>query len=158
MDVFGQSSGLVQYFLPRLDTAMLQKVKSLLTSAHCEEWDNEMQNQSRTHALSACLSQALAEEKAPSLRKSLSPFWVLFVERTRSWACEEGAALSHCGSRAKPGTFLPPSLGVSVVCYVFRSRIRSVKRAMGSKACCAFPGAEYSIFLALQGAREVQDL
>ena len=133
---------------------MLQKVKSLLTSAHCEEWDNEMQNQSRTQALFACLSQALSEEKVPSLRKLLSHFWVLFMQRTWSWAWEGDAALIHCGSRAKPGTFLPHSLCISVVHYVFCSRICSVKCTMGWKAWCAFPCAEYGIFLALQRTRE----
>ena len=86
---------------------MLPKVKSLLTSAHCEEWDNKTQNESRAQALFPCLSQALSKEKIPSLRKLLIRFWVLFMQRTWSWACEEDAVLIHCGNRAKPGTFLP---------------------------------------------------
>ncbi|PKU36507.1 hypothetical protein llap_13189 [Limosa lapponica baueri] len=39
----------------------------------------------------------------------------LLMERTQSWACEEDATLTNCGSRAKPGTFVPPSLRISVV-------------------------------------------
>lgn len=72
--MFGQSSGVVQYFLSGLDAAMFQEVKSFLTSAHCEEWDNEMQNQGRAQALFACLSQALSKEETPSWEKQLSPF------------------------------------------------------------------------------------
>lgn len=71
---FGQFSGVVQYFLSDLDAAMFQKGKSFFTSAHCEEWDNEMQNQGRAQALFACLSQALSEEEMPSPEKWLSHF------------------------------------------------------------------------------------
>lgn len=51
-----------------------KKSNILLTSAHSDEWDNKMQNQSRTQALFACLRQALSEDKVPSLRKLLSRF------------------------------------------------------------------------------------
>lgn len=54
---------------------MFQKLKSFFTSAHCEEWDNEMQNQGRAQALFACLSQALSEEEMSSPGKWLSHFW-----------------------------------------------------------------------------------
>lgn len=61
-------------FLSDLDAAMFQKGKSFFTSAHCEEWDNEMQNQGRAQAFFACLSQALSEEEMPSPGKWLSHF------------------------------------------------------------------------------------
>lgn len=67
----GSSLGL--HFLSGLDAAMFQKVKSSLTSAHCEEWDNEMQNQGRAQALFACLSQALSEEEMPSGENGSAP-------------------------------------------------------------------------------------
>lgn len=101
---------------------MFQKVKSSLTSAHCEEWDNEMQNQGRAQALFACLSQALSEEEMPSGENG-SALSEAPCAKGWSWACAETAALVHGGSRTKPGAFLPHSLCISGVFYGFHSRI-----------------------------------
>lgn len=148
MDVFGQLSGITQCFLPSLQIAMLQKTKSLLTSAHCEEWDNEMQNQSRTQGL--CLFEpgsVRGEDTHPE--KNTQLLVSTACARGLILACEEDAALIPSRSRAKPGTFLhhPPHSSIAwcfsqqnmqcVMCCGLNFLVRNT----ASLGLCREPGA-----------------